>query len=324
MDLLGRHLLDTHARGRRVVLIVDEAQNLSTETLEQVRLLTNLETATTKLLQIILIGQPELRALLDQPELRQLAQRITGRYHLSPLSTEETRGLREAPHARRGRDGRGVHAGGAARDPPPERRHPARDQRDLRPRAARRLHAGRPSRRRRRSCARRPPRSTAGRCRRRGSSGRRRGAIAAALGARRRSAPGRTCERATAKRRAQRLRRRGSRGRPPAAAAAGGRTGVDAPQRPQPPPRRAATSCRSTSCWCSTATTPRPRPRSASCSRCGARSYDAGARPRLRPGHAAGPRVPVPEGLVGAAAHAQPPGDPHAHRRRRPHATRWC
>jgi len=92
MDLLGRHLLDTHARGRRVVLIVDEAQNLSTDTLEQVRLLTNLETATTKLLQIILIGQPELRALLDQPDLRQLAQRITGRYHLDPLSTEETAG----------------------------------------------------------------------------------------------------------------------------------------------------------------------------------------------------------------------------------------
>jgi general secretion pathway protein A len=92
MDLIGRQLLDTHARGRRVVLIVDEAQNLSTQTLEQVRLLTNLETATTKLLQIILIGQPELRALLDQPELRQLAQRITGRYHLDPLSAEESSG----------------------------------------------------------------------------------------------------------------------------------------------------------------------------------------------------------------------------------------
>jgi general secretion pathway protein A len=92
MDLLGRQLLDTHARGRRVVLIVDEAQNLSTQTLEQVRLLTNLETATTKLLQIILIGQPELRELLDKPELRQLAQRITGRYHLDPLSIEETAG----------------------------------------------------------------------------------------------------------------------------------------------------------------------------------------------------------------------------------------
>jgi general secretion pathway protein A len=92
MDLLGRHLLDTHARSRRVVLIVDEAQNLSIQTLEQVRLLTNLETATTKLLQIILIGQPELRERLDKPELRQLAQRITGRYHLSPLSKEESAG----------------------------------------------------------------------------------------------------------------------------------------------------------------------------------------------------------------------------------------
>jgi general secretion pathway protein A len=92
MDLLGRYLLETHARGRRVVLIVDEAQNLSAQTLEQVRLLTNLETATTKLLQIILIGQPELRVLLDQPDLRQLAQRITGRYHLSPLSMEESAG----------------------------------------------------------------------------------------------------------------------------------------------------------------------------------------------------------------------------------------
>jgi general secretion pathway protein A len=92
MDLIGRRLLDTHARGRRVVLIVDEAQNLSAHTLEQVRLLTNLETATTKLLQIILIGQPELRDLLARPELRQLAQRITARYHLNPLSPEETVG----------------------------------------------------------------------------------------------------------------------------------------------------------------------------------------------------------------------------------------
>src|SRR5512138_3585629 len=92
MDVLGHYLLEAHARGRRVVLIVDEAQNLSFETLEQVRLLTNLETATTKLLQIILIGQEELRALLEQPDLRQLAQRITGRYHLSPLSSDETAG----------------------------------------------------------------------------------------------------------------------------------------------------------------------------------------------------------------------------------------
>ena len=73
-----------------MVLIVDEAQNLSTESLEQVRLLTNLETPTQKLLQIILLGQPELREKLNDPELRQLAQRITARYHLTPLDRDET------------------------------------------------------------------------------------------------------------------------------------------------------------------------------------------------------------------------------------------
>jgi general secretion pathway protein A len=90
VDLLNAHLLAAHADGRRVIVIVDEAQNLSAEVLEQVRLLTNLETATQKLLQIILIGQPELRELLDRNDLRQLAQRITGRYHLNPLAKAET------------------------------------------------------------------------------------------------------------------------------------------------------------------------------------------------------------------------------------------
>ena len=71
MDLLTHFLLDAHGRSRRVVLMVDEAQNLSTDVLEQVRLLTNLETETQKLLQIILIGQPELASLLERPELRQ-------------------------------------------------------------------------------------------------------------------------------------------------------------------------------------------------------------------------------------------------------------
>jgi general secretion pathway protein A len=92
VDALNRRLLAAHAEGRRIIVIVDEAQNLTPEVLEQVRLLTNLETPTQKLLQIILIGQPELRELLDHTELRQLAQRITGRYHLEPLSLEETRG----------------------------------------------------------------------------------------------------------------------------------------------------------------------------------------------------------------------------------------
>jgi len=87
---LNQFLLDGHSRGERVVLIIDEAQNMSREALEQVRLLTNLETATDKLLQIILLGQPELRHLLGRPELRQLAQRITARYHLDPLNASET------------------------------------------------------------------------------------------------------------------------------------------------------------------------------------------------------------------------------------------
>ncbi len=90
VDILSHYLLRAHAAGQRVVLVVDEAQNLSPEVLEQVRLLTNLETNTQKLLQIILIGQPELRDLLASYHLRQLAQRITGRYHLSPLTREET------------------------------------------------------------------------------------------------------------------------------------------------------------------------------------------------------------------------------------------
>lgn len=90
VDALNAFLIDAYAKGLRVVLIVDEAQNLSNESLEQIRLLTNLETATQKLLQIILLGQPELREIVAQPELRQLSQRITARYHLMPLDEEET------------------------------------------------------------------------------------------------------------------------------------------------------------------------------------------------------------------------------------------
>ena len=87
---LNVYLLENHSRGRRTVLIVDEAQNLAIDVLEQIRLLTNLETAQTKLLQITLIGQPELRQVLSRNDLRQLAQRITGRYHLEPLSKKDT------------------------------------------------------------------------------------------------------------------------------------------------------------------------------------------------------------------------------------------
>ena len=90
IDLLNQHLLAVHASGRRTVLLIDEAQNLSLEVLEQIRLLTNLETSKTKLLQIILVGQPELKQILNRQDLRQLNQRITARYHLLPLSLDET------------------------------------------------------------------------------------------------------------------------------------------------------------------------------------------------------------------------------------------
>ena len=90
VDAINAWLLASHARGDNNVLVIDEAQNLSPEVLEQLRLLTNLETSERKLLQIILIGQPELRAMLARPELEQLAQRVIARYHLGPLSVEET------------------------------------------------------------------------------------------------------------------------------------------------------------------------------------------------------------------------------------------
>ncbi|MBI5908415.1 MAG: AAA family ATPase [Betaproteobacteria bacterium] len=89
VDCINAYLLDAHARGRHTVLIIDEAQNLSADVLEQMRLLTNLETNERKLLQIILLGQPELALMLERPELRQLSQRIVARYHLGPLTKAE-------------------------------------------------------------------------------------------------------------------------------------------------------------------------------------------------------------------------------------------
>ena len=91
VDVLNDFLLRTHAVGQNNVLVIDEAQLLSPDVLEQLRLLTNLETSERKLLQIILIGQPELRKLLARPQLEQLAQRVIARYHLKALSEEETR-----------------------------------------------------------------------------------------------------------------------------------------------------------------------------------------------------------------------------------------
>ena len=90
VDALHRFLLESRAASRDVVLLIDEAQDLSAEVLEQVRLLSNLETDTEKLIQIILMGQSELRDLLARHELRQLAQRVTARYHLGPLDAAET------------------------------------------------------------------------------------------------------------------------------------------------------------------------------------------------------------------------------------------
>ena len=90
VDKINHYLLATNAVGKRTVVLIDEAQNLSLEVLEQLRLLTNLETSHTKLLQIVLVGQPELKALLARQELRQLNQRITARYHLNPLDYQET------------------------------------------------------------------------------------------------------------------------------------------------------------------------------------------------------------------------------------------
>jgi len=89
VDKLNLFLLDSHQAGRKAILIIDEAQNLAVDVLEQLRLLTNLETNQRKLLQIILLGQPELLSLLGQQELRQLSQRVTARFHLDALNSRE-------------------------------------------------------------------------------------------------------------------------------------------------------------------------------------------------------------------------------------------
>lgn len=105
-DLINHYLLAAHADKRHTVLIIDEAQNLRVDVLEQLRLLTNLETSEKKLLQIILLGQPELRELLAQNELRQLSQRVTARYHLHELSKMEVGAYVQCRLAVAGRRGR--------------------------------------------------------------------------------------------------------------------------------------------------------------------------------------------------------------------------
>ena len=89
VDAISRYLLEQHALGRNTVVIIDEAQNLSVDVLEQLRLLTNLETNERKLMRIILLGQPELETMLSRPELKQVEQRITARYNLQPLDRSE-------------------------------------------------------------------------------------------------------------------------------------------------------------------------------------------------------------------------------------------
>ena len=100
-DKLYVFLLQNHTDGRNSIVLIDEAQLLRISTLEQIRLLTNLESHTQKMLQIILVGQPELNELLAKPALRQLSQRITARYHLRPLTVDETSAyIRHATWAR--------------------------------------------------------------------------------------------------------------------------------------------------------------------------------------------------------------------------------
>ena len=89
-DSISQYLLENHKKKRKTLIVIDEAQHLNIQILEQLRLLTNLETDTDKLMQVVLIGQPELQLLLKRQELELLAQRISARYHLSPLNESET------------------------------------------------------------------------------------------------------------------------------------------------------------------------------------------------------------------------------------------
>ncbi|MGF1682039.1 AAA family ATPase [Photobacterium minamisatsumaniensis] len=88
-NAIYQHLLANHSQGKQTLLLIDEAQHLMPDVMEQLRLLTNLETESVKLLKVVLVGQPELQQLLQQERLRQLAQRITSRYHLLPLTVDE-------------------------------------------------------------------------------------------------------------------------------------------------------------------------------------------------------------------------------------------
>ena len=138
IETLNDFLLSLLPLRATALLIIDEAQNLPRPVLEQIRMLSNLETDKEKLLQIILVGQLNLKDVLRTPELRQLDQRVSIRYNLKPLNGEETGRVRGAPpDDRRRRLGGELHAEGAAGRAPHHGGHPAADQSRLRPRAAR-------------------------------------------------------------------------------------------------------------------------------------------------------------------------------------------
>ncbi len=144
LDGLNAFLMQNFAAGKNAVLLIDEAQNLSHSVLEQIRMLSNLETVREKLIQIILLGQPELRRLLALPSLRQLNERITVRYDLKPLVREDVRRYIEHRLVTAGEERpRQLFYRGELRS---DLRHvagnPAADQRDLRPGAPDRLRQG--------------------------------------------------------------------------------------------------------------------------------------------------------------------------------------
>ena len=131
VSAIYEYLLHIPERGRRAILVIEEAQLLSLEVLEQVRLLTNLETSQRKLLQIILLGQPELREMLAQPHFRQLSQRVTARYHLGPLSKDETSAYVNHRLSVAGLPGKVVSQRNTETSLSVNRRHTETDQRDM-------------------------------------------------------------------------------------------------------------------------------------------------------------------------------------------------
>ena len=162
LRVLNDYVISRHQKGLTTVLVVDEAHHLSTDVLEEIRLLTNLETSEQKLLQILLVGQPELDDKLDAIELRQLKQRIALRSHLGALSLDETQGLYLSSAAIGGKfdSGRAFSARYDPRSPPSRPRDSAPDQHSLRKRSHSRIReadAGRDSRNRGGDCRRLSP-----------------------------------------------------------------------------------------------------------------------------------------------------------------------